>query len=124
MQNGHVVELDLNNNGLKGAVPDEYGQLTALVKLLLYGNSGITGWFAAVPESISKLVNLQKLWLGETGISSAFNFVIERRSTPESCLFVAVPESISALVNLTVLDLSHTGISSALGFVIERHHIN
>ena len=43
MQNGHVVELDLNNNGLKGAVPDEFGQLTALVKLKLYGNSGITG---------------------------------------------------------------------------------
>ena len=43
MQNGRVVELDLNDNGLKGAVPDEFGQLTALVKMLLYGNSGITG---------------------------------------------------------------------------------
>ena len=43
MQNGRVVELDLHGNGLKGAVPDDIGQLTALIKLLLLSNSGITG---------------------------------------------------------------------------------
>ena len=43
MQGDRVVELNLYNNGLKGAVPDDVGNLTALVKLLLYGNSGITG---------------------------------------------------------------------------------
>ena len=43
MQNGRVVELDLNRNGLKGAFPDDLGQLTALVKLRLSHNLCITG---------------------------------------------------------------------------------
>ena len=48
--------------------------------------------------------------------------LIERHSTPESCLFAAVPESILKLINLTHLYLNGTGISSALDFVIERRY--
>ena len=33
--------------------------------------------FAAVPESVFQLTNLQKIVLNGTGISSRFNFVIE-----------------------------------------------
>jgi hypothetical protein len=42
VQGGRVVELDLNQNNLKGALPDELGELTALVGLVLWGNGGIT----------------------------------------------------------------------------------
>ena len=42
VQGGRVVEIDLNQSNLKGALPDELGELTALVKLVLWGNSGIT----------------------------------------------------------------------------------
>ena len=42
VQGGRVVEIDLNQNDLKGALPDELGELTALVKLVLWGNGGIT----------------------------------------------------------------------------------
>jgi hypothetical protein len=48
MQGDRVVELDLRANGLKGAVPDDVGHLTALVKLVLYNNSGIVGEFVLV----------------------------------------------------------------------------
>ena len=48
MQGDRVIELDLNSNGLKGAVPDDVGNLTALVKLRLWGNSGITGEFVRI----------------------------------------------------------------------------
>jgi len=42
VQGGRVVEIDLNQSNLKGALPDELGELTALVKLVLWGNGGIT----------------------------------------------------------------------------------
>jgi hypothetical protein len=42
VQGGRVVELDLNKNNLKGALPDELGELTALVALVLWGNDCIT----------------------------------------------------------------------------------
>ena len=32
----------MNQSNLKGALPDELGELTALVKLVLWGNGGIT----------------------------------------------------------------------------------
>ena len=49
---GRVVELNLYNNGLKGAVPDAVGNLTALVKLNLGWNSGITGEFVRIDIGI------------------------------------------------------------------------
>jgi hypothetical protein len=46
MQGGSIVELDFNQNNLKGELllklPDELGKLTALVKLVLWGNGSIT----------------------------------------------------------------------------------
>ena len=42
VQGSCVVELDLSLNKLKGELPDELGELTALVKLVLWGNDGIT----------------------------------------------------------------------------------
>ena len=48
IQGDRVVELVLSDSGLKGAVPDDVGNLTALVKLRLWGNSGITGEFVRI----------------------------------------------------------------------------
>ena len=48
MQGDRVVELDLSDNGLKGAVPDDVGHLTALVELVLYEYSGIVGEFVRI----------------------------------------------------------------------------
>ena len=69
MQNGRVVELDdgLNDNNLKGVLPDELGQLTELIVLDMCGNSGITG----VSSSIGYCTKLQKVWFSGTSISSA-----------------------------------------------------
>ena len=48
MQGDRVVELGLSDNGLKGAVPDDVGHLTALVKLHWRSNSGIVGEFVRI----------------------------------------------------------------------------
>jgi hypothetical protein len=43
VQGGRVIELILKNySNLKGALPDELAELTALAKLVLSGNGGIT----------------------------------------------------------------------------------
>ena len=94
VQGGRVTQLDLRDNGVMGALPGELGELTALVTLGLHLNNGITSKyvelfvivqyssssprrstsdscsFAAVPDSISKLVNLTDLSLSHTKISS------------------------------------------------------
>jgi hypothetical protein len=48
VQGDRVVELNPGGNGLKGAVPDDVGNLTALVKLMLNWNSGIVGEFVRI----------------------------------------------------------------------------
>ena len=69
MQNGRVVELDdgLNRNNLKGVLPDELGQLTELIVLDVYGNSGITG----VSSAIRYCTKLRTVYFSNTSISSA-----------------------------------------------------
>ncbi|CAJ1959537.1 unnamed protein product [Cylindrotheca closterium] len=56
-ENNKVLEVDLNNNGLKGQLPSELQMLTALTKLDLSNNN----IFAPIPTTIGKFTSLQVL---------------------------------------------------------------
>ena len=56
MENGRVVQLELEDFGLTGAVPAEIGQLTSLERLWLHGNE-----LTIVPAQIGQLTSLTEL---------------------------------------------------------------
>ena len=65
MENGRVVQLDLQEFGLTGAVPAEIGQLTSLERLYLNNNR-----LTSVPAEIWQLTSLEKLWLSGNQLTS------------------------------------------------------
>ena len=56
---GRVTSLDLDYNGLTGAIPEALGQLNNL-KFLDLGHNELTG---TIPEALGQLNNLRGLWL-------------------------------------------------------------
>ena len=65
MENSRVVELELDDIGLTGAVPAEVGRLSALRGLDLNVNQ-----LTSVPEEIGQLTSLRVLWLSSNQLTS------------------------------------------------------
>ena len=80
---GRVTRLELDENGLTGAVPDALGDLTDLERLDLGGNE-LTG---AIPDVLGRLTNLELLSLHENGLTGP------------------IPEALGRLTNLQWLVL-------------------
>ena len=89
---GHVRYLSLNDNGLKGSIPESIDLLTNLKDLQL-GNNQLSG---SIPESIGNLVNLEYLYLYSNQFSGS------------------ISESIGKLANLRSLDLSSNQWSGSI----------
>ena len=81
MENGRVVELELEDFGLTGAVPAEIGQLTSLRVLNLSDNQ-----LTSLPAEIGQLTSLEVLDLDDNQLTS-------------------LPAEIGQLTSLTELDL-------------------
>ncbi len=64
--NNRVTDLNLNNNGLIGNIPDEIGALCELETLRLTNNQGLSG---NIPTSLINLVNLTLLDLQGNGLT-------------------------------------------------------
>lgn len=64
LQDKRVVQLDLWDNGLSGFIPDEIGNLTELVELII-GQSNLHG---PIPTSVGQLTALDVMNLSHTGI--------------------------------------------------------
>ena len=88
MDGGRVVELELGEMGLTGAVPAEIGQLTSLAELWLDGNQ-----LTSVPAEIGRLTSLTMLYLHNNQLTS-------------------VPAEIGQLAALKVLSLSGNQLTS------------
>jgi hypothetical protein len=89
VENNRVIELKLFDNKLTGALPESFGNLTALQYCDLSKNS-LNG---AVPASINRLTQLEYLDLSENALSGNF-------------------PAISALTKLLVLDMSFNCITA------------
>ena len=88
MENGRVVELDLNGVGLTGAIPAEIGQLTSLETLYIQCNR-----LTRLPAEIGQLTSLKELELFNNQLTS-------------------VPEGIGELTSLTHLNLNDNPLTS------------
>ena len=88
MENGRVVELELQNFGLTGALPAEIGRLSALRQLNLEDNQ-----LTSLPAEIGQLTSLRLLRLGGNRLTS-------------------LPAEIGQLTSLTKLWLSGNQLTS------------
>ena len=80
---GHVVELDLQENGLAGRIPHELGSLANLIRLEL-GSNDLSG---PIPHELGHLSNLRSLSLDDNRLTGA------------------IPSELGSLANLTRLAL-------------------
>ena len=88
MENGRVVELELDEFGLTGAVPANIGRLSAL-RVLDLGDNELT----SVSAEICQLTSLRELHLGDNELTS-------------------LPAEIGLLASLTVLHLGDNELTS------------
>ena len=111
MENGRVVELELEDFGLSGAVPAEIGQLTLLRVLNLNDNK-----LTSLPAEIGQLTLLKVLWLDENQLTSLPAEIGQLVSLKELNLrdnkLTSLPAEIGWLTALTMLDLSDNELTS------------
>ncbi len=104
---GRVTRLELDENGLTGAVPDALGLLTNLEWLDLGGN-GLTG---AIPDVLGLLTNLELLYLDENGLTGPIPDALGRLTNLRWLLLHSneltgsIPEALGNLTNLRWLYL-------------------
>ncbi len=96
--NGHVILLDLRNNGLNGTLPPSLNDLTGLVSLGLSGNN-LAG---PIPPLLNGLTQLQALDLSNNHLSGG------------------LPALLGSLTNLNSLNLSANALSGDISPLITR----
>jgi len=105
MENGRVVELELDDFGLTGAVAAEIARLSALRLLNLGGNQ-----LVSVPAEIGLLTSLEVLWLNDNQLTSMPAEIWQLTSLRELDLsgnqLTSLPAEIGQLTSLMMLDLS------------------
>ena len=113
---GHVYNLDLNDNGLKGSIPESIDLLTYL-RYLRLSNNQLSG---SIPESIGNLVNLESLSFYRNQLSGSIPESIgnlaslEYLSLYNNQLSGSIPETIGNLVNLEYLLLYRNQLSGSI----------
>ncbi len=113
---GRVSSLKRKNNGLKGTLPAELGNLAKLKYLNLWGNQ-LTG---AIPSELGNLSNLEKLELYENDLSGQIpatlgNLSSLRRLDLEgNRLSGQIPAALGSLSNLDSMDLRDNQLTGSI----------
>ena len=121
-----LVDLDLECNDLRGAVPEALGRLESLRSLLLGGNA-----VESVPASIGRLTLLETLTLHENKLVSVPLEIGTCASLRTLLLFsnalTALPDTLGRLRNLRALQLGRNRIEDAPASLAEcasLEHLN
>ena len=111
MENGRVVQLELREFGLTGAVPAEIGRLSALRKLFLGGNQ-----LTSLPAEIGQLTSLEELGLSGNRLTSLPAEIGQLTSLTRLHLsgnqLTSVPAEVGQLISLRVLYLDRNQLTS------------
>jgi Leucine-rich repeat (LRR) protein len=124
---GHVKEIDLKDNGLRGSIPSAIGSLLYLDVLKLNGNrpdnyvgcDGNNLLNNSIPPSLAKLRNLKELNLEYTCTAGTLDIVSELHSLTSlslhgNYLHGTIPKALNALSDLTILKLGRNPITGTL----------
>ena len=150
---GRVTVLELGDNGLKGIIPPELGDLSRLERLVLHNNdltggippeignlsnlefvrifrSGLTG---AIPPEIGQLSNLRWLEFGSNSLTGPIPpeigdaYSLEWLDLGSNALTGPIPPKLGDLSNLRRLDLSGNALGGSippeLGDLSELHTV-
>jgi Leucine-rich repeat (LRR) protein len=63
-----LAQIVISDNTLTGWIPTEYGKMTQMTELSLYGNEGLS---RPIPSELANLIDLSILWLYETNLSGS-----------------------------------------------------
>lgn len=127
---GRVVELDLSQNQLSGAIPAAVGRLTNLDRLSLWGNQ-LEG---ELPAELGFLANLTRMSLWNNHLSGEIPAALGSLTKLESLslsinnLSGAIPAELGRLTNLELLYISQNRlqgeIPAELGRLAKLRHLN
>jgi len=132
--NGHVLEINLNENNLKGFIPECIGVFTELEVLSLYSTAGICPGpppqntilnGSTLPSNITLLTNLKVLDLGFTKIGGSLPDNIQKMSNLEiirfqACLMTGtIPQNIQYLSNLIEFKLGRNPITGTMPIITQ-----
>ena len=112
-EDGRVIGLFFDSNGLAGQIPAEVGQLDQLVRLHLADNQ-LEG---AIPSQLGSLVNLTELFLGhnelvgEIPASLGELTNLEKLFLAENKLTGQIPTELGNLSNIEELSLEHNQLT-------------
>jgi Leucine-rich repeat (LRR) protein len=113
---GRVTTLSLAAANVRGRIPDDLGLLTAMTRLLLWGNQ-LTG---TIPSSLAAMTDLDALGLYDnllTGtIPSSFGLLTAMTSLylGNNTLNGTIPLSLAAMTDLLVLDLTRNLLTGTI----------
>ena len=115
-ENGHVVQLSMNNNNLAGPLPAEIGDLPALTDLLIAGDS-LSG---PLPPELGNLTNLETLYLPNNFLTGSLPpemggmQALEQLILANNQLSGSLPPQLADLDQLVYLDVSHNQLDGPL----------
>ena len=111
MEDGRVVELELDKFGVTGAVPAELGHLTALVDLDLSGSR-----LTSIPAEIGQLTSLKVLRINKNQLTSVPAEIGQLASLEKLYLdgnqLTSLPAEIGQLASLRKLYLNYNRLTS------------
>ena len=113
---GKLTTFIWNNGNLKGAIPSEIGNLTALQSLFL-SNNDLTG---SIPSEIGNMTSLTSIWLDENSLTGSIPSEIGNLTLlatlkiSDNNLSGSIPDEIGSLTGLSILWLNSNQLSGIL----------
>jgi hypothetical protein len=121
-EDGHVVELTLDNNNLIGEIPPTISGLNYLAVLLLKQNK-LSG---AIPDSIGNMNSLINIGLSRNQLSGSIPIGLSSLSNLDNLelannqLTGEIPAELGNLSKLTYLDLEHNALTGNIPITFEQ----
>ena len=117
LNEGLLVELSLQKNNLRGALPPELGNLRNLQILFLILNEGLTG---PIPPELGNLEQMQILWLTHNSLSGSIPSELGNLGQLQSLhlqgnsLTGSIPSELGDLEILQILELWNNSLSGSI----------